>query len=553
MTDEGSSHVTRGSQLFRLGILLLTGSMVTSVAITVGVGSASPAGATASNSQNPAPNYLNWAKTKANYPCYATKSYSCTTPTGYDPLVNGKGSPSAKKTDWAWREYGPGQASVNSFGYHNCTLYVAYRLESEGVPDPGVLGFARDWASKASSKHILVDQTPAQGAIAQWNVAGGGLGHVAYVESVDPGNAGITITEDNFVPSNAKSFPGGYTAEIHIKAGSKVWPANFIHFIKTVPGVKVFSGVEYGFNGASAIALDGPHVWVANTTGDSVTEMNSANGAFIRKVFGGKYFVTPTALAVVGSHLWIVNNGTPHGSQNFSITELNTSNGSRVRTITNANCPSCDLFSPYAMTSDGSNLWVTNEGNSITELNASNGSWVRTITNKSCVQCGIGVPVGIAFAHSQIWITNWPFSGPYSVIVLNASTGGWVKTLSGGSYGFVAPGSMAYDGTHLWVTNDASSGVTEVNTSDGSWVRTISGGSYGFNVNSPCCIAFDGHHLWVANSYGNSTTELNASDGSLVKTLTGDAYGLDFPAGIFYGAAHVWVASGNVVSEIATT
>ena len=112
---------------------------------------------------------------------------------------------------------------------------------------------------------------------------------------------------------------------------------------------------------------------------------------------------------------------------------------------------------------------------------------------------------------------------------------------------------MAYDGTHLWVTNDASSGVTEVNTSDGSWVRTISGGSYGFNVNSPCCIAFDGHHLWVANSYGNSTTELNASDGSLVKTLTGDAYGLDFPAGIFYGAAHVWVASGNVVSEIATT
>jgi hypothetical protein len=51
------------------------------------------------------------------------------------------------------------------------------------------------------------------------------------VESVDPGNAGITVTEDNFLPeSSYGTLDGGYTAEVHITNGSSIWPANFIHF-----------------------------------------------------------------------------------------------------------------------------------------------------------------------------------------------------------------------------------------------------------------------------------------------------------------------------------
>jgi hypothetical protein len=49
--------------------------------------------------------------------------------------------------------------------------------------------------------------------------------------------------------------------------------------------------------------------------------------------------------------------------------------------------------------------------------------------------------------------------------------------------------------------------VTELNAQDGSWVRTLSGGSYGFN--NPFGVAFDGSHIWVTNWSGNSVTELS--------------------------------------------
>jgi hypothetical protein len=39
-------------------------------------------------------------------------------------------------------------------------------------------------------------------------------------------------------------------------------------------------------------------------------------------------------------------------------------------------------------------------------------------------------------------------------------------------------------------------------------VQTLSGGSYGFH--NPYGVAFDGSHIWVTNISGNSVTEINA-------------------------------------------
>ena len=46
--------------------------------------------------------------------------------------------------------------------------------------------------------------------------------------------------------------------------------------------------------------------------------------------------------------------------------------------------------------------------------------------------------------------------------------------------------------------------MTEVNASDGSLVGTLSGGGYGFHY--PYGVAFDGRHLWITNNSGNSVT-----------------------------------------------
>lgn len=218
------------------GVLLLAVGSITG-AVTAW---SEPAEATPSDSQNLPPIYANWPETASNWPCPAMASYSCAKG-GYDP------GPPADPTNpgpnsvppWPWREYGS-YASKNQYGYHNCTLYAAFRLAENRVPDPGNLGNASEWAYNASNpaeaaKGIVVNETPAVGSIAQWNAGGGDsegkpLGHVAYVEDVAPNGSWIVISEDNYVPEEAKYFPGGYTAEVHITSGSMVWPANFIHF-----------------------------------------------------------------------------------------------------------------------------------------------------------------------------------------------------------------------------------------------------------------------------------------------------------------------------------
>jgi hypothetical protein len=37
-----------------------------------------------------------------------------------------------------------------------------------------------------------------------------------------------------------------------------------------------------------------------------------------------------------------------------------------------------------------------------------------------------------------------------------------VQTLSGGSYAFTGPVAVAFDGTHIWVTNRGGASVTEL-------------------------------------------------------------------------------------------
>ncbi|WP_345454067.1 CHAP domain-containing protein, partial [Nocardioides marinquilinus] len=80
-------------------------------------------------------------------------------------------------------------------GPHNCTLYAAWRLQRNGMPDP-----RRSWGRAGLWGNTLPKGPAAVGAIAWWS---GNPGHVAYVEEVS-GNR-VRVSADNYVPS------GGYT------------------------------------------------------------------------------------------------------------------------------------------------------------------------------------------------------------------------------------------------------------------------------------------------------------------------------------------------------
>jgi surface antigen len=120
--------------------------------------------------------------------------------------------------------YGPG---------HNCTTYADFRetqnIQNTGTQFPTTLGNAKDWANNASGLGIPVDHTSVAGDIAQWGpdpAHGDPLGHVAYIESVDP-NGTLHLTDDNF-PSG--SHPAGHSRALTIATGSTAWPDYFIHF-----------------------------------------------------------------------------------------------------------------------------------------------------------------------------------------------------------------------------------------------------------------------------------------------------------------------------------
>jgi surface antigen len=72
------------------------------------------------------------------------------------------------------------------YAWGNCTWWSAMRRSQIGEPIPNNWGNAATWASRAALAGYIVDHIPSYGAIMQISNVDHGLGHVAFVESVDP-------------------------------------------------------------------------------------------------------------------------------------------------------------------------------------------------------------------------------------------------------------------------------------------------------------------------------------------------------------------------------
>ena len=85
------------------------------------------------------------------------------------------------------------------YDYGECTYWAALRRIQIHKPIPNTWGNAITWAERAKQDGYLVNHIPSFGAIMQNSYAPGGLGHVAFVESVNPLNGDWTISEMNNV------------------------------------------------------------------------------------------------------------------------------------------------------------------------------------------------------------------------------------------------------------------------------------------------------------------------------------------------------------------
>ena len=103
---------------------------------------------------------------------------------------------------------------------------------------------------------------------------------------------------------------------------------------------------------------------------------------------------------------------------------------------------------PYAVSSDGTHVWVMNSGlypatapGTVSEIDAPTGTVVNTIPVSSGPIC-----CGVSSDGTHVWVTNNPFS---TVSEIDASTGTVVNTIPVDS----GVTGVSSDGTHVWVTN----------------------------------------------------------------------------------------------------
>jgi surface antigen len=203
--------------------------------------------------------------------------YSCTP--GYD-ATNAAGG-------WAWKYYGGSYAETPT-GYHNCTLYAAWRLEQNGLGNPGLWGNAFEWIN-----HTSHNNTPAVGAIAWWgSEVGGGFGHVAYVEQIR--GSEVFLRADNYAGG------GGYTDSGWIPASSA---DAFLHphDLQTgPPGEGAFVGHDgfvYRIAGGAPVyvsnwnAVGGPQAVVPLSDGEFAALPEYPRDGSILDGSGGKVFV----------------------------------------------------------------------------------------------------------------------------------------------------------------------------------------------------------------------------------------------------------------------
>jgi hypothetical protein len=308
-------------------------------------------------------------------------------------------------------------------------------------------------------------------------------------------------------------FAGGHlwVANEHGNSVSEINPANGAWMASLTSG-------PYGIDAPTAITANGPDIFVANSV-KSISEINATTRQLVRIVFGSEYhFSRPVAITVAGGRVLVLNAGTNAGS----ITEFSAKNGLLIKNISGSRYAFDD---PAAFTVSGQNVYVADKGNnSVTELNMVSGRVVDVIS-----QQGLSEPDGIAVEDGRVWVAD---SQSNAATEINAANDAVLSTYSDsdGSYGFGDPATVIAAAGNVYIATPygTSPMVTKVEATTGTpdWYMCNTNGPYYFSELSS--FAVQGTNLWVASRTGansqtpaaatGSLTEMNIDSGDLLAT-----------------------------------
>ncbi|WP_427921159.1 CHAP domain-containing protein [Streptomyces sp. cg40] len=239
--------------------------------------------------------------------------------------------------------------SARGYAYRNCTDYVAWKLESQGISSSLVRGRGNGGQWDDSSTGVTVTTTPEVGDAAvmePW--ATNAYGHVAYVEAVQvvsgkyqvkvsqynwgqDGNYSMTgwqnaSTYGNFVDFNGVNTPlgGGSTGSGNVTAD----PDPLVTSLVTSDGVRhVYSGTSSGrlYETWWSASSPSPTTWELMNVGSPVTAISAQATAD-----GNEHVYYGTQGGQVGEVWWGPNSNGVHLGQTYSTGAVVTTISSQV-------------------------------------------------------------------------------------------------------------------------------------------------------------------------------------------------------------------------------
>ncbi|MFW9987186.1 MAG: S8 family serine peptidase [Candidatus Odinarchaeota archaeon] len=142
-------------------------------------------------------------------------------------------------------------------------------------------------------------------------------------------------------------------------------------------------------------------------------------------------------------------------------------------------------------------------------------------------------PCGIAFDGSHIWVTN---SKSNNISKIDITTNTVMATVAVGK----SPHGIAFDGSHIWVTNSNSNNVCKIDISTNIVIATVAVGR------SPYGIAFDGTSIWVANNRSNDLHKIDIFTNNITARI-GLGWQSHSPKELAFDGVHIWVTHKGLI------
>ncbi|HJQ43291.1 MAG TPA: ABC transporter substrate-binding protein, partial [Jatrophihabitantaceae bacterium] len=255
-------------------------------------------------------------------------------------------------------------------------------------------------------------------------------------------------------------------------------------------------------NGPSAAASGFGSVWTANTTGNTVSRIDTSTHQVIRTINVGE---APSAIAVGPDAVWTANGSAGTVSRIDPTTN-------QVQTVPVG-------ASPGGVVVAAGSVWVTNTADgTVSRIDPALNKVVQTI------QVGAS-PSGIA-AGRDIWVAN---SASNTVTKIDSSSHAIAQTIHVGN----DPRGIVASGDSVWVTNNLDGTVARIATDGTSVTDTARVGA------EPTGIAEVSGRLWVATQAKQALAEIDPSSARVVRMVPVGAT----PTGLVSAGGRLWVTT----------